>query len=137
MVDHISPEKRSWNMSRIRSKNTKPEKIVRSLLHRLGFRFRIHKNNLLGKPDIVLKKYNTVLFVHGCFWHQHKGCSRCFTPKDNINYWKPKLERNVSKFVEDKKNLKKLGWNVVVIWECETKNPENLKRKIQNLFYRI
>ncbi|MEC7641315.1 MAG: DNA mismatch endonuclease Vsr, partial [Nitrospinota bacterium] len=94
MVDTISKEKRSWNMSRIRSRDTSPELIVRSLLHRLGYRFRIHRKDLPGKPDIVLAKYKTVIFVHGCFWHQHKDCKYAYLPKTRVNFWKEKLQGN-------------------------------------------
>ena len=122
MADHLTKDKRSWNMSRIRSKDTKPELLVRSLLHRRGYRFRLHRKDLPGKPDIVLPKYKTVIFVHGCFWHRHKGCKRCTTPSTNKDYWLAKFERNVKKDRQNKAQLKKLGWNVVMIWECEIKN---------------
>ncbi|MBU1162905.1 MAG: DNA mismatch endonuclease Vsr, partial [Proteobacteria bacterium] len=87
-MDIISKEKRSWNMSRIRGKDTKPEIIVRSMLHRMGYRFRLHRKDLPGKPDIVLPKYKTVIFVHGCFWHRHKGCKYAYTPKSRVKFWK-------------------------------------------------
>ena len=121
MTDHLSKEHRSWNMSRIRAENTKPEVVVRSLLHRMGYRFRICVKNLPGKPDIVLKKYKTVIFVHGCFWHRHEGCKRCTTPSTNKKYWTDKFQKNIihDKRVEQK--LKELGWQVIVIWECELK----------------
>jgi len=131
MTDHLTKKKRSWNMSRIRAKNTKPEIIVRSFLHRNGFRFRLHRKDLPGKPDIVLKKYNTVIFVHGCFWHQHEGCKRASIPDTNKEYWVPKLEKNKKRFEEVKKNLDELGWNVAVIWECETKNKNKLREIVK------
>ena len=130
MVDHLAPEKRSWNMSRIRSRDTNPEILVRSLLHRMGYRFRLHKPDLPGKPDIVLSKYNLIIFCHGCFWHQHPRCKRATTPKSNKQYWIPKLERNKERFREVKKQLKKLGWKVTVVWECETKDLEKLRKKL-------
>ena len=136
-MDHISKEKRSWNMSLIRSKNTKPEVFVRSIVHRLGFRFRLYKNNLPGKPDIVLKKYKTVIFVHGCFWHQHKNCRRSNIPKSNREYWIPKLERNQERDAINKKKLKKDGWSVVVAWECQGKDPETLKINLIKQFVKI
>ncbi len=130
MTDHLSPAERSRNMGKIKSKNTKPEKIVRSLLHSYGFRFRLHNKNLPGRPDITLKKHNTVIFVNGCFWHQHKNCSRANTPKSNKGYWIPKIERNK---IRDKQNiaeLKKLKWKVLVVWECEVKNTDKIWSKL-------
>lgn len=107
-------------MSRIRSKHTKPERVVRSLLHRMGHRFSLHKANLPGHPDIVMSRYKTVVFVHGCFWHQHKGCREGAVPKTKRRYWGPKLRRNVLRDKEHACSLRKLGWRVVVVWECET-----------------
>ena len=130
MTDHLSPAERSRNMGKIKSKNTKPEKIVRSLLHSHGFRFRLHNKNLPGRPDITLKKYNTVIFVNGCFWHHHKNCRRANIPKSNKGYWIPKIERNK---IRDKKNfaeLKKLKWKVLVVWECEVKNTDKVWSKL-------
>ncbi|QAB15193.1 very short patch repair endonuclease [Hydrogenovibrio thermophilus] len=124
MVDSLTAEKRSWNMSRISNKDTKPELIVRKLLHKNGYRFRLHRKDLPGKPDLVLPKYKTVIFVHGCFWHMHEGCKDAGIPKTRTEFWKKKLEENVKR---DKKNiqlLKKLGWNVIIVWECETHNSE-------------
>lgn len=126
----ISTKHRSENMSRIRSVNSKPEVIVRSLLHRLGYRFRKNVKTLPGKPDIVLKKYKTVIFVHGCFWHRHKGCHRSNLPKSNQDYWEPKLSGNVKRDAAHLKALKKLGWNVLVVWECEVKDLEKLTKTI-------
>ncbi|MHA1888087.1 MAG: very short patch repair endonuclease [Promethearchaeota archaeon] len=130
MADHLSKEKRSWNMSRIHSENTKPEIVVRSLLHQMGYRFRLHRKDLPGKPDIVLKKYNTVIFVHGCFWHHHNNCKRANIPKSNTDYWIPKIQKNVERDKNQKKKLKKLGWKVIVIWECEIKNINRLSKKL-------
>lgn len=121
-MDRLTPEQRSQNMSRIRNKNTRPEKIVRSVLHLLGFRFRLHRRDLPGTPDIVLPGRKAVIFVHGCFWHQHKGCKDSGIPKTNAELWETKLNKNVAR---DKKNtaaLKQLGWKVLEIWECETEN---------------
>ena len=130
MTDHLTQEKRSWNMSQIRSKNTKPEIIVRSLLHNLGFRFRLHNKILPGKTDIVMKKFQIIIFCHGCFWHQHKNCSRATFPKSNVIYWKKKLKRNVQRFNEVKTELNNLKWRVHVIWECETKDLDLLSLKL-------
>ena len=125
-MDKITKEHRSWNMSRIKSKNTKPEMLVRSFLHNHGYRFRLHVNKLPGKPDIVLKKYKTVIFVHGCFWHRHLGCKYAYAPKSNQQKWMKKFKKNVER---DKRNigkLKELGWKVIILWECEI---EELKLK--------
>ncbi len=134
MADRISEAHRSWNMSRIKSKNTKPEIKVRSMLHKMGYRFRLHDENLPGKPDIVLKKYKTVIFVHGCFWHRHKGCKFTYMPKSNINFWEKKFKDNVERFKEVKKLLRKAGWRLVVVWGCQIKNKGNLKEKIRKIF---
>ena len=121
-------------MSLIRSKETKPEVFVRSVLHRLGFRFRKNVKTLLGKPDIVLPKYKTVIFVHGCFWHQHKGCRRATIPKSNTDYWIPKLKGNVKRDRQHRKDLESHGWNVAVIWECEAKKADELIEIIKTIF---
>jgi DNA mismatch endonuclease, patch repair protein len=134
MADNLTVEQRKKNMSAIKSRHTKPEIIVRSMLHRLGFRFRLHNKKLPGKPDIILPKYKTVIFVHGCFWHQHKGCKRSTIPKSNTNYWIPKLTGNVKRDVQHKSDLKNAGWNVAVVWECETKDTEKLAKKLENIF---
>lgn len=117
-------------MSRVKSKNTKPELMIRSILHKEGNRFRVHRQDLPGKPDIVLPRYKTVIFVHGCFWHQHEGCPDSKRPSTNIEFWNSKLNENI---VRDKKNkikLRELGWEVFVIWACEIKDIENLKKKL-------
>ncbi len=127
MVDKLTKEHRSWNMSRIRGKNTKPEYIVRSLLHRLGYRFTVNgpKNKKLpGKPDIVLPKYKTAIFVHGCFWHRHPGCSQTTTPSTRKEFWEKKFASNVERDKRNQKSLHDMGWKVIVIWECElSQNP--------------
>ena len=133
MSDTVSKEQRRLNMSRIKSRDTRPEKTVRSAIHRLGFRFRTHSTALPGKPDIVLRKHKTVIFVHGCFWHRHQGCKRCTTPTSNEDYWIPKLCGNVARDKLHKRALTKLGWRVLVIWECETKDVERLIRKMHRL----
>jgi len=133
MADHLTKDKRSWNMSRIRSKDTKPEIIVRSLLHKMGYRFRLYRKDLPGKPDIVLPKYKIVIFVHGCFWHRHKGCKRCTTPTTNQKYWLPKLEHNIAKDKENRKKLKSLGWQSIIVWECEVKNKVKIAEKLHRL----
>jgi len=106
-------------MSRIRSGDTKPELIVRSLLHRMGFRFRLRRKDLPGKPDLVLPKYKTVVFVHGCFWHRHEGCSQASVPKSNCEFWERKFRKNVERDERNRLRLGEAGWKVVVLWECE------------------
>jgi DNA mismatch endonuclease (patch repair protein) len=130
-MDTVSKEVRSRNMSAIRSKNTNPETVVRSLLFALGYRYRLHRNDLPGKPDIILKKHNTVIFVHGCFWHQHKECKRANIPKSNKKYWIPKLERNAERDKINKRELNRLGWNVITIWECETKDSGKITAELK------
>ena len=125
-MDNLSTEQRSALMSRIRGAGTKPEKIVRSLLHKMGFRFRLHVKKLPGTPDIVLPKYKTAIFVHGCFWHQHPGCKRSFLPKSNSDFWSEKLRRNVVRDREVSELLQNMGWKVLTVWECDLKKPEEL-----------
>lgn len=136
MVDTLSPEKRSWTMSRVRSKNTKPELKVRSLLHRLGFRFRLDGTKFPGNPDIVLRKHKTVIFVNGCFWHRHKSCKKSSLPKSNKEFWQSKLDRNAERDILNLKAIASLGWKPLVVWECElkdmTKLAEWLKTEIAN-----
>jgi len=131
-MDHLTKDKRSVNMSKIRSANTKPEILVRSFLHRNGFRYRL-KNNLLGKPDIYLKKYKTAIFVHGCFWHSHQNCKRAGMPKSNIEYWVNKLDKNKERDKKVIKELKKIGIKVIVIWECQVKNEIKLNNLIKKI----
>jgi len=137
MVDIISEERRSWNMSRIRGKDTTPEIIVRSMLHRMGYRFRLHRKDLPGKPDIVLPKYNTVIFVHGCFWHRHKGCKFAYKPKSRIDFWNSKFDETVARDKRNRKQLEANGWNVEIIWECETKDMNRLKNIINKILQEI
>ena len=120
-MDSLTKEKRSWNMSRIRSNDTTPELVVRSFLFRQGFRFRLHVKNLPGHPDIVLPKYRTVVEVRGCFWHRHPGCRRATTPSTNAEFWQEKFKRNVERDRNIEKQLKELKWNLIVVWECELK----------------
>jgi DNA mismatch endonuclease, patch repair protein len=135
-MDMLSKEKRSWNMSRIRSKDTEPEKVVRSLLHRMGYRFRLHVRSLPGSPDVVMPKFKTVLFVHGCFWHRHSGCRYAYTPKSRTDFWNQKFEQNIRSDEKAGLSLQSLGWRVVVIWECETRDLPALEMKILSLFPR-
>lgn len=112
-------------MSKIRSKNTKPEIVLRSALHRLGYRFRIHKKDLPGKPDIVLPKHNTIIFVNGCFWHYHEDCREGRIPDTNSKSWKEKLSKNVERDEKHQKSCNELGWKVLVVWECEIEKKMN------------
>ena len=122
MTEKLTKEQRSWNMSRVRSVDTNPEKIVRSWLHLNGWRFRLHDKTLPGSPDIVMKKYGTVIFIHGCFWHSHQGCRRATIPKTNREFWEKKLKGNVERDKKAREQLSQMGWKVIVIWECEVKN---------------
>lgn len=137
MADTITKEKRSWIMSRVSGRNTKPEILLRSLLHRRGFRFRLHDKKLPGRPDIVLPKHRAVVFVNGCFWHSHKKCKRARTPKSRRDYWVKKLEKNVQRDREQQKQLRNLGWRVVVVWECELKeNSEKAAASVSSKLLR-
>jgi DNA mismatch endonuclease (patch repair protein) len=117
-------------MRLVRSKDTKPEIKVRSLLHALGFRFRLHKKDLPGNPDIVLSKHSTAIFVHGCFWHRHKGCKEATMPATNQDYWIPKFKRTAERDKKNQKELQHLGWNVIVLWECEIKDMNRLADRL-------
>ena len=121
MSDVHSPETRSFNMSQIKGKHTKPEELVRRYLFSHGFRYRKNVSTLPGKPDIVLPKYKTCIFVNGCFWHKHEGCRYFVWPKNNAEFWKKKITGNVERDLRQQNELRLLGWNVVVIWECELK----------------
>ncbi|WP_286817071.1 very short patch repair endonuclease [Desulfobacter sp. UBA2225] len=117
-------------MSRVSGKNTKPELIVRSLLHNMGYRFRLHRNELPGKPDIILPKYKKIIFVHGCFWHGHIDCPRAKRPTTNKKFWNEKLNKNIERDKVTLNNLKHLGWDVLTVWTCEVKSIEKLRNKL-------
>ena len=121
-------------MAAIKSKNTKPEIAVRKLLHSLGYRFRLHRKDLPGSPDIVLPKYKTVIFVHGCFWHRHENCKYATTPKTRVEFWENKFKANVKRDLEIQEKIKNIGWQSLVIWECDTRNISFMKNKIEKLF---
>ncbi|WP_335338279.1 very short patch repair endonuclease [Pseudohongiella spirulinae] len=130
-MDTLTPEKRSWNMSRIKAKNTSPERRLRTLLHRSGFRFRLHAHDLPGKPDIVLPKYRTVIFVNGCFWHRHEGCPFAYIPKSRTEFWLPKFQKTIERDLQKSRELECAGWNVIVAWECEIKSaPEQTLARV-------
>jgi len=136
MADKISAERRSENMRRIRSKDMKPEMVVRKLIHGMGYRYRLHRKDLPGKPDLVFTPRKKVIFVHGCFWHQHNAdhCPITRKPKSNGSYWLPKLEKNVKRDQRNLEELEKLEWDFLVIWECEIKDTDKLKKKIKIFF---
>ncbi|MFI5093527.1 MAG: very short patch repair endonuclease [Candidatus Acidiferrales bacterium] len=129
MADIVSTDRRSENMRRIRSKGTKPEIAVRRLAHSLGHRFRLHRSTLPGKPDLVFPTTKKIVEVRGCFWHQHPGCIDSHIPKSRIDYWGPKLEKNVRRDRRNVRALRKLGWDVLVIWECEVRPARYLTLK--------
>lgn len=124
----MSAEARSRLMSKIGPRNTKPELALRSMLHRAGFRFRLHVKDLPGKPDIVLPKYRTVIFVHGCFWHRHRGCRFATTPSSNEAFWRSKFSENVERDKRKTRALRRLGWDVLTVWECEVTQPQTIQR---------
>ena len=125
MTDRISEERRSWNMSRIRGRDTKPELILRKALHRAGYRYRL-RSALAGRPDLVLPRYNAAIFVHGCFWHRHKHCEFAYTPKSRLDFWQRKFDDNVARDVRVRRALKRLGFKVIVVWECELRREITL-----------
>ena len=131
-MDVHSKEVRSYNMSHIRNKNTKPEDIVAKYLFKNGFRYRRNVKKLPGTPDIVLRKYKTVIFVNGCFWHMHEGCKNFVWPKDNEEFWRNKLLRNKERDAVKMEQLKELGWKVITVWECQLKH-DNLERIMKEL----
>jgi DNA mismatch endonuclease (patch repair protein) len=131
-MDNLTKKQRAYCMSRIKSKDTNPEFLVRQIIHRMGLRFRLHRNNLPGRPDIVLPKHKKIIFVHGCFWHMHKCPYGRVVPETNTKFWQSKRQGNVAR---DKRNLRQLrrdGWRVLIIWECQTRDAEKLVRKLES-----
>lgn len=118
-------------MSRIHSKETAPEITFRKLIHRAGFRYRLHDKTLPGKPDLILKKYNTVVFIHGCFWHGHQNCRRGNKPKTNKKYWNAKIDRNIARDKENRIKLEGAGWRIFTVWECELKDLDGVLKKFE------
>jgi DNA mismatch endonuclease (patch repair protein) len=132
-MDKISPEKRSWTMSRIKGKDTRPELLVRRFLYSQGFRYRVNAKWLPGSPDIVLKKYRTVIFIHGCFWHGHK-CLEGRTPKTRTDYWEEKFRKNQERDQRVRRELKERGWNTLIVWECQL-NPNLREKTFEEILY--
>ncbi|KPP82023.1 MAG: DNA mismatch endonuclease, patch repair protein [Oceanicaulis sp. HLUCCA04] len=132
MTDKLTPEHRSRNMAAIRSKGMKPERIVRSLVHGMGYRYRLHRKGLPGKPDLVFGPRRKLIFVHGCFWHQHDDpvCKIARKPRSNLDYWEKKLSRNVARDQRNLAALEAVGWSVLTVWECETKHLDTLKARL-------
>ncbi len=137
MADSLTPERRSKLMSRVRGQETIPEKRVRSILHRLGFRFRKNVKSLPGTPDIVLPKYKTAIFVHGCFWHQHNGCRKARRPTTRVEFWNKKFDANIERDARKLRELRKAGWKTLVIWQCQIKDSGKLERKLGKALLKI
>lgn len=132
-MDTLSKEKRSWNMSRIRSQDTIPEKIVRSVLRRLRYRIQLHMRDLPGRPDIVLPRRKTVVFVHGCFWHRHSRCRFAYTPKTRRTFWQHKFAENRDRDIRVRRQLRRLGWEIITVWECQTNDMKTLTVRLKRL----
>lgn len=133
LVDRLTPDRRSWLMSRVRAKNTSPEMRVRKAAHASGLRFRLHRKDLPGSPDLVFPRHRTVVFVHGCFWHRHLNCSKTSLPKTRPEFWQKKFDTNVERDANAVNALQRMGWSVVVIWECETKYPSKILELIGSI----
>ncbi|BAV92113.1 DNA mismatch repair endonuclease [Candidatus Desulfovibrio trichonymphae] len=134
-MDKISRETRSRNMANIKGKNTKPEKLVRSVLHGMGFRFRLHVKKLPGSPDIVLPRYKSLIFVHGCFWHGHEGCKRATIPTTRADFWRTKISSNKERDAQNLADLAKLGYRCLIIWQCEMKDTAILKQRLSTFLH--
>lgn len=131
MADRLSSQRRSWNMSRIKSRDTTPELAVRKVLYGMGYRYRLHSAAVPGKPDIVLKRFRAAIFVHGCFWHRHPGCKFVYSPKSRVEFWTKKFDANVRRDETVRKQLSDLGWKSLTIWECETKSSETIEHLLR------
>lgn len=130
MTDRLTPAQRSYAMSRVGPRDTEPELVVRRALHAMGYRFRLHRADLPGKPDIVLPRHKKVVFVHGCFWHGHRGCPRAVRPATNTEFWDRKLDANMARDAANLRDLRKSGWKVLVVWGCEVASPTKLARRL-------
>lgn len=131
MADPLTEEERSWVMSQVKNKDTKPEVRVRSMLHRMGYRFRLHRRGLPGAPDIVLPRHEKIIFVHGCFWHSH-NCPRGKRPSTRTKFWNAKLDANVERDRENQEALEEQGWKILVVWGCELKYPDAVREKLRS-----
>lgn len=129
-MDRLTRELRSWNMAQIRSRNTRPERLVRSVLHRLGFRFGLNSARLPGRPDVVLTRHRVAVFVHGCFWHRHPCCRFSYMPKSNVAFWAEKFRQNVARDSRNRRALRRLGWRVFVVWECQASDRAALTERL-------
>lgn len=130
-MDTLTPEQRSERMSRIRNKDSKPEMTVRRLVHKMGYRYRLHRRDLPGTPDLVFAKRGKIIFVHGCFWHRHETCKLTRWPKSKLDFWRPKLEENRRRDETAQRSLRKMGWSALVIWECQLRDVGRLETKIR------
>lgn len=130
-MDTLTPRERSERMSRIKGKNTKPELLVRRIIHRMGYRYRLYGARLPGRPDLVFAKRRKVIFVHGCFWHRHEGCRLARMPKTRLDFWQPKLNANAARDKDAARQLVELGWKVMIVWECEVKDEAALMPRIK------
>ena len=133
----VSPLSRSEIMSRVKARDTKPELITRRLVHELGFRFRLHRRDLPGTPDLVFPRLRLALFVHGCFWHRHLNCKLTTTPKTNADFWSEKFSQNMKRDDVAARRLRAAGWSVQIVWGCETRNPERLRKRLAKLLKRL
>jgi DNA mismatch endonuclease (patch repair protein) len=132
VVDHVDCEKRSLIMAAVHSENTKPEMAVRRTVHAMGYRYRLHDRKLPGKPDLVFASRRKTIFVHGCFWHRHRGCKYATTPKTRTDFWEAKFAANVARDRRNRRELKRLGWAVLTVWQCELKKPEKLAERLDD-----
>jgi DNA mismatch endonuclease (patch repair protein) len=130
MADRLTPQERSRNMSRVKGRDTKPELLVRSIVHRLGYRFRLHEKRLPGRPDVVLPRHRKVIFVHGCFWHGHAGCRKAARPSTNREFWDKKIDGNIARDRANIRALRRAGWKVLVIWQCAMRDRGRLEKKL-------
>lgn len=131
MIDIVSKEQRSRNMSRIKGRDTKPELVVRRTAHKLGFRFRLYRKDLPGTPDLIFPKHRLAVFVHGCYWHRHNGCRFAYSPKSRVEFWTKKFKQNVERDGRNQTALRDLGWRVLVIWECETRDYRIIEERLR------
>ena len=130
MVDHVDQAKRSLIMAAVHSKDTGPEKVVRGIVHRLGYRYQLHVKTLPGRPDLVVPARRKVIFVHGCFWHRHRKCRYATSPKSRRKFWKAKFAANVARDCRNERQLKRMGWALLTVWQCELKKKERLTRRL-------